>query len=217
MIKPHIYSWQIQSNREKNIWSVTKVGLEALPWKLWETFASQTTSKRVWNGYMICFFFFAFFFLNISIVDLQYCVSFRYIAKWFSFIYICICNLKNIYTMYKSEKKSYICKESEKIYIIFQILFLYELLQNILCILVLKHLRILKYKLFIKKVIEGTPLWSLSNPLSQLRDLFFQQLGTLMAGSWISHHRVCSWLKRTASSNNMSPFQSEHNHYFIRV
>ena len=26
-----------------------------------------------------------------SIVDLQYCVSFRYTAKWFSFIYIYIC------------------------------------------------------------------------------------------------------------------------------
>ena len=35
-------------------------------------------------------FFLSFFFLNWSIVDLQYCVSFRCTAKWFSYSYICI-------------------------------------------------------------------------------------------------------------------------------
>ena len=35
-------------------------------------------------------FLFAFFF-NWSIVDLRYCVSFRWTAKWFSYIYVCVC------------------------------------------------------------------------------------------------------------------------------
>ena len=101
------------------------------------------------------------------------------------------------------------------IFFFFQILFPYRLLQNIFGILVLRHLRLLKYKLFMEWVIVDAPLWSLSNP-PQLKDLFPQLLGMLMAGSWVFFPEVCSWLKRPALSNNMSPFQSEYNHYFMR-
>ena len=45
--------------------------------------------KTIWESE--CISVCQFFFLNWSIVDLHYGVSFRYIAKWFHYLYIYIC------------------------------------------------------------------------------------------------------------------------------
>ena len=51
---------------------------------------SETTTQKFWDNGWVVYFWNLYNFLNWSIVDLQYCISFRYTAKWFSYIYMCV-------------------------------------------------------------------------------------------------------------------------------
>ena len=82
----------------KGLWSVRRPSTAQWP-ESWD-------SARLWSSSAWCFL------KNWSIVNFQCCVSFSWIAKWFSYIYI-----------------FYICVWIH----LFQILFPYRLLQNIEC------------------------------------------------------------------------------------
>ena len=90
-VKPSVCSWQIWNNREKqNLWSITKVSLEVLSWRVWETLISQTSSTIGYEMATLFVYFFAFFFYW-HIIDLQRCVSCRCTAKYtriYMYIYI---------------------------------------------------------------------------------------------------------------------------------
>ena len=68
--------------------------------KLWRVCQGQVIFLRISrikigpmssNPYLVILFFFLFFFcFYCNIVDLQWCVSFRYTEKWFSYTYTCI-------------------------------------------------------------------------------------------------------------------------------
>ena len=88
-----IFKWQSLSTSPFFFWLyhaacrilVPQPGIEPKPqqWK-----CQVLTTGLPGNSLLFYFFIFLFLFFNWSRVDLQYRVSFKYIAQWFSYMYI---------------------------------------------------------------------------------------------------------------------------------